>query len=116
MPASTAVPARSARRCSAASSASCAPSIGGRINTQKLPPLRFALVFSCAMIEVMSDTPAKQPNRRHSRRQPPKGSVRAFCRKGTLGLGPNIAVRLLDLSEGGAQLVVSEELQPGQEV
>jgi hypothetical protein len=33
-----------------------------------------------------------------------------------LGLGPNLAIKLLDVSETGARLVVSEELAAGQEV
>ncbi len=38
------------------------------------------------------------------------------CRKGTLGLGPNIAVGLLDVSETGVRLLVKVALPKGQEV
>jgi hypothetical protein len=38
------------------------------------------------------------------------------CRKGTLGLGRNLAVALLDVSETGVRLCLKEELAPGQEV
>ncbi|MFO0968868.1 MAG: PilZ domain-containing protein [Gemmataceae bacterium] len=64
----------------------------------------------------MSALPSKPQNRRGSRRRPGKGSIRVTCRKGTLGLGPNIAVRLVDISEGGVCLAVSLLLDKGQEV
>ena len=38
------------------------------------------------------------------------------CRKGTLGLGPNLTVRPLDLSENGIRVVLRAELPEGQEV
>jgi hypothetical protein len=38
------------------------------------------------------------------------------CRLGTLGLGPDIAVRLIDFSEDGMQLVVTQQLAVGAEV
>src|SRR5215469_14881738 len=55
-------------------------------------------------------------NRRLNRRQPPKGSTRATCHRGHFGLGRNIAVAVLDISEYGAQLVVKEPLKKGQAV
>jgi hypothetical protein len=42
--------------------------------------------------------------------------VRITCRKGCLGLGPNIALSLLDLSETGARLLVTESLAEKEEV
>jgi hypothetical protein len=53
--------------------------------------------------------------RRHPRYQP-RNSTRARCFRGSLGLGANLAVRVLDLSEGGARLLLRESLSPGQEI
>jgi hypothetical protein len=61
------------------------------------------------------DKPAKQNNRRLSRRLPPKGKVKVFCRNG-LDLGPNVGLALLDISETGARLLVNTELPKGQEI
>ncbi len=55
-------------------------------------------------------------NRRGSRRLPPRGTVKFECRKGALGLGPNLAVRCLDVSENGLRLVLKAELPRGAEV
>jgi hypothetical protein len=65
--------------------------------------------------------PSNQPgypkvNRRASRRLHGRGHVRFECRKGAFGLGPNVAVLLLDLSEMGACLVVKSKWEKGQEV
>ncbi len=77
---------------------------------------------------VMSDPPipetASQPlppappavNRRTSLRRRTRASSKGICRKGTLGLGPNIALALVDVSETGACLRVKEALRVGQEV
>jgi hypothetical protein len=55
-------------------------------------------------------------NRRAFLRRTSKRSSKATCRKGTLGLGPDIAVRVLDLSEGGIRLLVKTPLKMGQDV
>jgi hypothetical protein len=55
-------------------------------------------------------------NRRRSRRAPLKQMVRLECRKGTLGLGKNLAVAALDLSETGVRVLLSDTVSPGQEV
>jgi hypothetical protein len=55
-------------------------------------------------------------NRRASRRHKSKRSTKAVCLKGTLGLGRNIAMSVLDVSETGARLTVGASLEPGQEV
>jgi hypothetical protein len=60
--------------------------------------------------------PTKTKNRRLNRRRPAKRSVQVACRKGALGLGPNLAVAVLDLSEEGARLLLKAELPPRQEV
>ncbi len=59
---------------------------------------------------------SSQPNRRSSRRLPPRGTLRVTCRKGALDLGPNLAVRLLDVSETGVRILVKEALAVDQEV
>jgi hypothetical protein len=56
------------------------------------------------------------PNRRVGRRRKAKQSIKAICIKGTLGLGKNIALSTLDVSEVGAHLIVKEELKLGQDV
>jgi hypothetical protein len=68
-------------------------------------------------------TPSPEPavpddapiNRRASRRLPLSRSVRVECRKGSSGLGRNLAVSPLDLSETGVRLVLGEALTPGQD-
>jgi hypothetical protein len=58
---------------------------------------------------------SKPANRRSSQRKTPRRSVRIECRKGALGLGPNIACGFLDVSEGGVRMIVKEELEVGGE-
>jgi hypothetical protein len=64
----------------------------------------------------MSQTTSVGRNRRLNRRQVPKGSTKATCHKGMFGLGRDVAVRILDMSQYGAQLVVKEALKSGQPV
>ena len=64
----------------------------------------------------MSQPGTQQRNRRIASRQKPKGSTKVTCHKGLLGLGPNLAVSLLDLSETGVRLVVKSALEKGQEI
>jgi hypothetical protein len=49
-------------------------------------------------------------NRRSSRRLPPRGKVKIKCRKGSLDLGDNLAVEILDVSETGARLQLKKGL------
>jgi hypothetical protein len=56
------------------------------------------------------------PERRNSPRRLPRVSVRAYLRLGGLDLGPDLALRLLDLSEGGASLLAKEAVEVGKEV
>ncbi len=58
---------------------------------------------------------ARAPRPR-ARRTPPKSSSRVACYRGTLGVGPNLASKFLDLSETGIRLLVREELSPGQAI
>ncbi len=77
-----------------------------------------ALLTRGAMTEPHSfeSSPRSRSNRRTSPRRLPRGSSKAICRKGTLGLGPNLALSLIDLSETGVQLLLREPLPAGQEV
>ena len=61
-------------------------------------------------------TTTRQTNRRSSQRRPPRSSVRVECRKGSFGLGRNIASAALDVSDTGARLVVKETLEIMAEV
>jgi hypothetical protein len=64
----------------------------------------------------MNQTISAVRNRRLNRRQAPKGSTKATCNKGRFGLGRDVAVAVLDISQYGAQLVVKEALKRGQPV
>jgi hypothetical protein len=55
-------------------------------------------------------------NRRASRRLLARPRVRVTCRKGSLDLGHNLALSLLDVSQTGARVVVQSALAAGQEV
>jgi hypothetical protein len=59
--------------------------------------------------------PAKRVNHRRHRRQLPKGSTKARAYRNHLGLGPNIAVAVLDVSESGVRLLLKEDLPIGRE-
>jgi hypothetical protein len=64
----------------------------------------------------MTETNArKAPNSRRSRRQVPKRSTRVKVYGNPLGLGKNIGVQLLDISETGVRLLLSQEVKIGQE-
>ena len=64
----------------------------------------------------MAEPPPSRKNRRRSLRRLPKSRVRVTCRRGGLDLGPNLAVSVVDLCEGGIRLVVMEALEPGRDV
>ena len=55
-------------------------------------------------------------DRRGSRRLGPKRGIRATCRKGTLDLGPNLALTVRNVSETGIGMVLSAPLDKGQDV
>lgn len=63
----------------------------------------------------MSTAP-NSPDHRRLRRKPAKRGTGVSCRKGTLGLGKDLAVAVLDVSEEGARLLVKEEVAVGVEV
>ena len=64
----------------------------------------------------MDQPEPKTRQRRTFPRRKPRGGTRVVCRKGALGLGPNMALSLLNLSEWGVCLLVGEWLTRGQEV
>jgi c-di-GMP-binding flagellar brake protein YcgR len=55
-------------------------------------------------------------NRRSSRRAAIARLARIECRKGSQGLGPNLAITTLDISETGARLVLKGKVDKGQEL
>ncbi len=61
-------------------------------------------------------TPTPQMNRRRSRRVKAKKTTKVITFKGPLGLGQNVALSILDLSETGIRLLVKEQLANDQEV
>ena len=64
----------------------------------------------------MPDPAPKKPNKRLSRRNPARGTTRLRVYRNTMGLGPNIASTLLDLSETGLRVVLTEAATVGQQV
>jgi hypothetical protein len=62
----------------------------------------------------VSDPQPARPNKRHVRRLPPEGGTKAYLSGNPLGLGANLAVSVLDLSESGVRLVVKTQLRRGQ--
>jgi PilZ domain len=64
----------------------------------------------------MSQTAATHHERRLDKRFRPKNMTKVTCRKGTLDLGANIILGILDLAETGVRLLVREQLAANQEV
>jgi hypothetical protein len=62
--------------------------------------------------------PPKQSetNHRAARRRAAKRSVKVNCITNSIGLGPNIALSLLDVSPAGARVILKEPVPPRQEV
>ena len=61
-------------------------------------------------------TESSLANRRRTQRRRPRRSVLIECRKGTHGLGANVAKELLDTSASGVRLIVSQEFDLRSEV
>jgi hypothetical protein len=64
----------------------------------------------------MSQTQLAVANGRRARRQPPRNSTKVSYFKGSMGLGPNQAVEVLDISESGVGLLVKSAFKKGQEL
>jgi PilZ domain len=60
--------------------------------------------------------PENGRNRRASRRRAPKGSTRTYCYRGVMGLGTNLALSAVEVSETGACLLVKEPFDKNEEV
>lgn len=58
----------------------------------------------------------QQKNRRVSLRKPLKRGTRVVCPSGLYGMGPNIALAAIDLSQTGIRLLVKSALKVGQEI
>jgi c-di-GMP-binding flagellar brake protein YcgR len=56
-----------------------------------------------------------QTNRRAEARHPPRARVKIECRK-DLGLGPNLATAVLDISQIGAKITTTAEIPISEEV
>src|SRR5690349_13662437 len=56
------------------------------------------------------------PERRLSRRFPPRPTTRTTCHRGTLRIGRDLVRAVLDLSETGACLLLGEEVARGEPV
>jgi len=59
---------------------------------------------------------SKPFNRRRVPRRVPKRSTKVMVHKGVMGLGPNVGLSILDLSESGIRLMVKDLLDKGKEV
>ena len=68
----------------------------------------------CCSAMASHDLPDKE--RRKDLRQKAKSNLQACCRKGTTGLGSNLAHAVLDISAAGLRLRCSERLDPAQEI
>jgi hypothetical protein len=61
-------------------------------------------------------TPQKPANRRGSLRRASRKSIHLQCRRGSLGLGANLASTFTDISESGLQLTTLVSIKSGEEV
>lgn len=58
----------------------------------------------------------KQSNRRRSQRRKARPTVKVECRKGSHGLGANLALSVLDISDSGVRLITTQSLEVMDEV
>jgi hypothetical protein len=56
------------------------------------------------------------PERRAGDRRPPRPGTRVEVRRGQLGMGPDVALALLDVSEAGARIRLKAPVRPGDAV
>ena len=83
-----------------------------------LPVLTIIQVGAMVPMRKTMTTILKSPpaNRRLSHRKASRSNVSVECRRGSLGLGKNLAAKFLDISELGVRIAVKEALTPGDEV
>jgi PilZ domain len=62
-----------------------------------------------------TEPPGRKPNRRSAIRHPLRSDIRVECRKGALGLGPNLTQSAVDLSQTGICLAVRAGMNRGDE-
>jgi hypothetical protein len=55
-------------------------------------------------------------NRRSGIRWMARGGVEVTCQQGNTGLGPNLAVSILDISETGIRMMVNRSLEKNEEI
>jgi c-di-GMP-binding flagellar brake protein YcgR len=65
---------------------------------------------------MISNSEKNPANRRQSQRCKARQSVLVECRKGAYGLGPNLSQMVLDISDSGVRLVVTQALSIADEV
>ena len=67
---------------------------------------------------ITSATTESDPNQSHriGRRRPLKRGVEVTVRKGTLGLGPNLAISAVEMSDDGVQVKVKSEFKVDDEI
>jgi len=64
----------------------------------------------------MNEAHPRKTNGRNSLRRRPRGKIKIVCQRGSLDLGRNLALSVLDISETGVRLILREPLRTGQEV
>src|SRR5262245_24229857 len=67
-------------------------------------------------LRVMAFPNPPEKERRKEPRRKPKSNLSVWCRKGTTGLGSNLAKAVLDISTSGLRLRLTERLEPHQEI
>jgi hypothetical protein len=69
------------------------------------------------MVTPAEDRPSPPPrNRRLSRRIVVRRTITIVCRRGSMDLGKDIALKMLDISEDGVRLLLREAIKPNEEV
>jgi hypothetical protein len=77
------------------------------------PPNQGYTSVEALMISNSEKNPA---NRRQSQRCKARQSVQVECRNGAYGLGPNLSQMVLDISDSGVRLVVTQALSIADEI
>ena len=80
---------------------------------QVMPPVLETLAEPCA---VEDDDELPWADRRVTDRRRARFGSRVEVRRGLLGMSPDLALKLVDVSEGGAQVRVVGPLRPGEQV